>query len=109
MEAHNDDDESSLEAPRRAKSEAQEAAFEKSRAKRAANLAAFAPAPASPPSAAPPPAPVPTAKPMKPRTDKGKKRGHLVRPGTAAAPHKEPEDKEWYQPPRSGYANYVIV
>ena len=123
MEAHNDDDEGSLEAPRRARSEAQVAAFEKARAKLAANLAASAPAapppaPAAPPAApapaapppAPAPAPAPAAKPRKPRTDKGIKRGHLVRPGTAAAPHDEPEDEEWYPPPtRSGYANYVIV
>ena len=126
MGAHNDDDEGSLEAPRRARSEAQIAAFEKARAKRAANLAATAPAPAAPapahaapppapaappaaPAAAPAPAPAPAAKPRKARTDKGKKRGHLVRPGTAAAPYDEPEEEEWYQPPRSGYANYVIV
>ncbi len=130
MGAYNDDDEGSLEAPRRARSEAQLAVFEKARAKRAANLAASAPAapppapaahplaPAAPPAApaptapppAPAPAPPPAAKPRKPRTDKGIKRGHLVRPGTATAPHDEPEDEEWYPPPtRSGYANYVIV
>jgi hypothetical protein len=132
MGAHNDDDEGSLEAPRRARSEAQIAAFEKAGAERAANRAASAPAapppaPAAPPAApaatpaapaapppapapaALPPAPAPAAKPRKAQTDKGKKRGHLVRPGTAAAPHDEPENDEWYQPPRSGYANYVIV
>ena len=126
MGAYNDDAEGSLEAPRRARSEAQVAAFEKARAKRAANLAASAPAaqppapaapppapaapPAAPAPAAPPPAPAPAAKPRKARTDKGIKRGHLVRPGNAAAPHDEPEEEEWYPPPmRSGYANYVIV
>jgi hypothetical protein len=47
--------------------------------------------------------------PRKARTDKGIKRGHLVRPGTANAAQEEQEDK-WYPPPtRSGYANYVIV
>jgi len=124
MGAHNDDDEGSLEAPRRARSEAQIAAFEKARAKRAANRAASAPAapppapavipaapqpaPAAPPPA-PAPSPAPTAKPRKPRADKEKKRGHLVRPEIAAAPHDEPEDEEWYQPLRSGYSNYSIV
>ncbi len=130
MGAYNDDDEGSLEAPRRAKSEAQVAAFEKTRAKRAANLAASAPvepppaptpapapaelppapAPAPAPAAPPPapaPAPPPAAKPRKPRTDKGIKRGIS---GTAAAPHDEPEDEDWYpSPTRCGYANYVIV
>jgi hypothetical protein len=130
MGAYNDDGEGSLEAPRRARSEAQVAVFEKAPAKCAANLAAFAPvapppapaapppAPAAPPDApvpvapppAPAPAPAPAAKPRNARTDKGIKRGHLVRPGTATAPHDEPEDEEWYPPPtRSGYANYVIV
>jgi hypothetical protein len=127
--AHNDDGEVSLEAPRRAQSEAQVATFEKARAKRAANMAASAPsapppAPAAPPLAsaappsaptAPPPAPAtpshvpaPAAKPKKARTDKGKKRSPLVRPETTAAIHEELE-KEWYQSPRSGYANYIII
>ncbi len=120
MGALNDDDEGSLEAPRRARSDrAYIALIEKARAKRAAYLAAFAPAtpppapaPAPPPApaaAAPPPAHAAAAKPRKARTDKGKRRGHLVRPGTAAASHEEP-DEEWYPPPTSsGYANCVIV
>ena len=111
------------------KPEAQIAAFEKARANRAANLTASTPAPstssAAPPVApqpalvttAPPPAPAPAsvpapspaAKPRKPQTDKGKKRGHFVRPETAVATHEEPEEEEWYQPPRSGYDNYVVI
>ena len=120
------DTDCSLEAPRRPRSEAQIAAFEKARAKRAANRAAAAapktPAPAAPAApaalfraegacAAPSPAPAapaaPAAKPRKARTDKGKKRGHLVRPGTANAAHEDPEDE--YEPPRTGYMNFVIV
>ncbi len=58
MGAHNDDDEGSLEAPRRARSEAQIAAFEKARAKRAANRAASASTAPPPAPAAPPAAPV---------------------------------------------------
>ncbi len=129
MEAYNDDDEGSLEAPRRARSEAQVAAFEKALAKRAANLAASAhspipspaPTPASTPPAPPPaptpaasapaptPAAVPAAKARKARTDKVIKRGHLVRPMTINSAQEEP-DEDWYPPPtRSGYANYVIV
>ncbi len=83
---------SSLEAPRRPRSEAQIATFEKARAKRAANLSASAPGgvaepapePAPEPALepepafAPEPAPAP-AKRKAPRADKGKKRGYLVR------------------------------
>ncbi len=100
----------SLEAPRKLRSEAQIAAFEKARAKRAANRAASAPAaPAAPPPApaAPAPEPVaPAAKTRKSRTDKGKKRGYLTRPeATTEAP-----EEEWYPPPpRSGYDHFVIV
>jgi hypothetical protein len=97
-----------LEAPRpvRARSEAQIAAFEKARAKRAANLSASAPpagvalpepaaaplAPATPPETAPEPAaspPAPTTPPPKrrgSRSDKGKKRGYLVRTKGGVAP-----------------------
>ena len=118
------DTDCSLEAPRRPRSEAQIAAFEKAKAKRAANLAASAPAvpppapaaPAAPPPApaAPPPAPAapaapplaPAAKPRKARTDKGKKRGYLVRESTRGSP---PSEEEEYPPPRSGYGNFVIV
>jgi len=106
MGAYNDDDEGSLEAPRIARSEAQISAFEKAWAKRDANRAASAPAapppaPAAHPAAlaappptpaAPPPALAPAAKPRKARTDKGKKRGRLVRPGTAATMLEEPEE-----------------
>ena len=134
MGAHNDDDEGSLEAPRRARSEAQVATFEKARAKRAANLAVGgknppmppsskpcppppAPEPAPPPApAAPPPAPTapqpapaatPAPKPRKARADKGKKRGYIVKGGMGGD---SPPEEEWYPPPtRSGYANYVIV
>ncbi len=104
------DTECSLEAPRKPRSEAQIAAFEKARAKRAANRASSAPpAPAAPPPApaSPPPAPAaPAAKTRKPRTDKGKKRGYLTRPeATTEAP-----EEEWYPPPpRSGYDHFVIV
>jgi hypothetical protein len=113
------DTDCSLEAPRRPRSEAQIAAFEKARAKRAANRAsAAAPEPPEPPAPAAPAAPAapspasaapaaPAAKPRKARTDKGKKRGHLVRPGTANAAHEDPEDE--YVPPRTGYMNFVIV
>ena len=103
----------SLEAPRKPRSEAQIAAFEKARAKRAANRASSAPpAPAAP--AAPPPAPAaptpepaaPAAKTRKARTDKGKKRGYLMRPEAAAETYEE----GWYPPPpRSGYDHFVIV
>ena len=111
------DTDCSLEAPRRPRSEAQIAAFEKARAKRAANRASAAapeppepPAPAAPAApAAPSPAPAapaaPAATPRKARTDKGKKRGHLVRPGAAA----ETQEEEYYEPPRTGYMNFVIV
>ena len=94
------DTDCSLEAPRKPRSEAQIAAFEKARAKRAANRASSAP----PAPAAPPPAPA--AKTRKPRTDKGKKRGYLTRPeATTEAP-----EEEWYPPPpRSGYDHFVIV
>ncbi len=111
-------------APRRARSEAQVAVFEKAQPKRAMNLAASepaapppTPAPAAPPHApapatpapAPAPAEVPAAKPRKARTDKEIKRGHFVRPVIVNAAREE-SDEEWYPPPsRSGYANYVIV
>jgi hypothetical protein len=130
MGAYNDDDEGSLEAPRRARSETQVAAFEKARAKRAANLAMGGKTPPTPPSPskpcppppapepAPPPAPVappqaPAAasalKPRKVRADKGKKRGYIINEGMGGEYPPEP-DEEWYPPPtRSGYANNVIV
>ena len=124
------DTDSYLEAPRQRRSEAQIAAFEKARAKRAANRAAGGVTPPRPPispssepaarpaalaarpaaPAAPipaPAAPAPAAKPRKARTDKGKKRGHLVHPGTANAARENPEDE--YEPPRNGYMNFVIV
>ena len=117
---------SSLEAPRpaRPRSEAQIAAFEKARAKRAENLAASAPAaPATappaptadplPPTTTPPvpatspPAPAATPK-RKTRSDKGGKRGYLVKREEApfCAEGACPEE---YEPPRSGYTNFVIV
>ena len=117
------DTDCSLEAPRRPRSEAQIAAFEKARAKRAANRAAggvtppkppISPPPEPPAPAAPPPAPAaPPAPKRKTRTDKGRKRGHLVRGsmegtsegGTGGA--SPPEDE--YVPPRTGYMNVVIV
>ena len=119
------DTDCSLEAPRRPRSDAQVAAFEKSRAERAANRAAAAPAalatPAAPADPATPAAPVaapasfraegacpaPAAKPRKARTDKGRKRCHLVRPGTTNAAQEDPEE-EYYEPHRSGYTNFVI-
>ncbi len=105
------DTDCSLEAPRRPKSEAQIEVFEKARAKRAANRAASAPAAPTAPAAPPPkptaPAAPPTAaeKTRKARTDKGKKRGYLMRPEAAAETH----EAEEYEPPRSGYINFVIV
>jgi len=109
------DTDCSLEAPRRLRSEAQIAAFEKARTKRSANRAAAAPqetpAPSAPATPVAPPAtpaaPAPAAKPRKTKTGKGKKRGHLVRLGTANATHEDPEDE--YEPPRTGYMNFVIV
>ncbi len=111
-----------LEAPRpdRARSEAQIEAFEIARSKRAANLSASAPpagvtppepaadppAPATPPepppkTAASPPAPTtPPPKRRGSRSDKGKKRGYLVRT--------EPPGSEEAEPSR-GYMNFVIV
>ena len=86
---------SPLEAPKRPRTVAQVAAFEKARAARAAKLAAKKkPPPEEPPrSVSPPlpsrrraeePAPEPTIQtkavaPRKPRSDAGKKRGRLVR------------------------------
>ena len=114
------DTDCSLEAPRRPRSEAQIAAFEKARAKRAANRAAGGVTPLKPPTspspepAAPPPAPAAPAAPPAPkrktRTDKGKKRGYIVKE------HME----EDYPPEGSregglgggsppGYMNFVIV
>ncbi len=87
-----DDTDCSLEPPRKPRSEAQVAAFDKARARRAANRAVSAPAaPATP--AAPPPEPAapaaPAAKTRKARTDKGKKRGYLMRPEAAAETYEE--------------------
>ncbi len=98
------DTDCSFEALRKPRSEAGEAAFEKARAKRAANRAASAPAaPAASPAAPTAPAPAPAvsaAKTRKARTDKGKKRGYLMRSEAAAETH---EAEEWYPPPhRSG-------
>ena len=73
-----------FEAPKRPRTAAQIAAFEKARAKRAENLAKKVgkkPAPEPEPE---PPAPEPVATPTpepkrKPRSDAGKRRGRLVR------------------------------
>ena len=122
----------SLEAPRKPRSEAQIAAFEKARAKRAANRASSAPpAPAAP--AAPPPAPaggvtppippisptpapaVPPAPKRKTRTDKGKKRGYIVKGDTWEDYPREGSSEGGLgggsppPAPRSGYDHFVIV
>ena len=77
-----------FEAPKRPRTAAQIAAFEKARATRAANLAkktkkaAPEPEPEPEPEPTPPPAPEPAAKAAprrKPRSDAGKRRGRLVR------------------------------
>ena len=78
-----------FEAPKRPRTAAQIAAFEKARAKRAENLAkkvSKAPAPTPEPEPEPeaPPAPEPVVPPTparrrKPRSDAGKRRGRLVR------------------------------
>ena len=77
-----------FEAPKRPRTAAQIAAFEKARATRAANLAkktkkaAPEPEPEPEPEPTPPPAPEPAAKaaPRRiPRSDAGKRRGRLVR------------------------------
>ncbi len=117
------DTDCSLEAPRRPRSQAQIAAFEKARAKRAANCAAggvtppkppISPPPEPPAPAAPPPAPAaPPAPKRKTRTDKGRKRGHLVRGITEGTCEGgmggDAPPKEYYEPPRIGYMNFVIV
>jgi hypothetical protein len=108
------DTDCSLEAPRKPRSEAQVAAFEKARAKRVANRSASAPgAPVAPPAAPTAPAPAsaepaaPAAKIREARTEKGKKRGYLMRSEAAAETH---EAEEWYPPPpRRGYDHFVIV
>ena len=107
------DTDCSLEALRRPRSEAQIAAFEKDMAKRAANRAAAAPATpfraegacaasaasycaegaCAAPAAPAAPAHALAAKHRKARTDKGKKRGHLVRPGTANASQEYSEEE----------------
>ncbi len=99
----------SLEAPKKPGSEAQIAVFEKARTKRAANRAASAltapaapatplfcaegdcPAPAAPAAPVAPAPAVPAAKTRKAGTNKGKKRGYLMRPEAAAKIHEAEE------------------
>ena len=108
MGAYNDDDEGSLEAPRRTRSKTQVAAFEKARATRAANLAkktkkaAPEPEPDPEPEPTPPPAPEPAAKAAprrKPRSDAGKRRGRLVRYEDLEEEEGEPEVSSAPPPP----------
>ena len=78
---------SELEAPRKPRSAAQIAAFAKARAKRAENMASknIGKTPPSTPCGAPSPSSqgaqgtISEKKPRKPRSDKGKSRGYLVR------------------------------
>ena len=89
-----------FEAPKRPRTAAQIAAFEKARATRAANLAkktkkaAPEPEPEPEPEPTPPPAPEPAAKAAprrKPRSDAGKRRGRLVRYEDLEEEEGEPE------------------
>ena len=90
-----------FEAPKRPRTAAQIAAFEKTRATRAANLAnkvekkpAPEPEPEPEPVAAPPPAPR-----RKPRSDAGKRRGRLVRYEEDPGEEGEPEVSSAPPPP----------
>ena len=96
-----------FEAPKRPRTAAQIAAFEKARAKRAENLAKKVekkPAPEPEPEPTPPPAPEPMAKSSpaprrKPRSDAGKRRGHLVRYEEDPEEVGEPEVRSAPPPP----------
>ena len=90
-----------FEAPKRPRTAARIAAFEKARATRAANLAkkvekkpAPEPEPEPEPVAAPPPAPR-----RKPRSDAGKRRGRLVRYEEDPEEEGEPEVSSAPPPP----------
>ena len=90
-----------FEAPKRPRTAAQIAAFEKARATRAANLAKKVekkptpePEPDPEPVAAPPPAPR-----RKPRSDAGKRRGRLVRYEEEPKEEGEPEVRSAPPPP----------
>ena len=112
------DDESSLEAPRRPRSKAQVAAFEKMiaarNAKRAPRMTTASSSreeveddsrqPPEPEPAAPPPTPKP--KPRKQRADKGKRRGHLIR----AVEESYDDEYELQRVPTANlYGNFIIV
>ena len=112
--------ESHLEAPRRVRSAAQIAAFEKARAARRAKLEARSKsAPPDPTRAeeetetAPEPPAAPAKKARKPRSDKGKKRGYLVRTAQANEAERydeEPQPQQHRFPHRNhGYGNFIIV
>ena len=96
-----------FEAPKRPRSAAQIAAFEKARAKRAENLAKKVekkPAPEPEPEPTPPPAPEPMAASSpaprrKPRSDAGKRRGRLVRYEEDPEEEGEPEVSSAPPPP----------
>ena len=97
-----------FEAPKRPRTAAQIAAFEKARATRAANLAkktkkaAPEPEPEPEPEPTPPPAPEPAAKAAprrKPRSDAGKRRGRLVRYEDLEEEEGEPEVSSAPPPP----------
>lgn len=99
-----------FEAPKRPRTAAQIAAFEKARATRAANLAkktkkaAPEPEPEPEPEPAPPPATEPAAKAAlaprrKPRSDAGKRRGRLVRYEDLEEEEGEPEVSSAPPPP----------
>ena len=111
----------SLEAPRRPRSAAQIAAFEKARAKRMENMKAKTkpvkapePEPEPEPEPAPPPAPKPKAR--KGRSDKGKARGYLVKHKPVREPvessSSESDDGDEYeqqQEPVNLYSHFLIV
>ena len=98
------DDESSLEAPRRPRSKAQVAAFEKMIAARNAKKAPPPEPKPDPEPIAPPPTPKP--RPRKQRADKGKRRGHLVR----AVEESYEEEFELQRVPTANlYGNFIIV
>ena len=115
----------SLEAPRRPRSAAQIAAFEKARAKRMENMKAKRQVRGSPSHGEPPPQtaipepepePVPCApKPAKrkPRSDKGKPRGFLVKhkPVTEPVEATSSESEDDYAPaePVNLYSHFLIV
>ena len=114
--------ESHLEAPRRVRSAAQIAAFEKARAARRAKLEARSksapPDPAGDPAGeetetAPEPPAAPAKKARKPRSDKGKKRGYLVRTAQAneAERYDEAPQPQQHRFPQGnhGYGNFIIV